>query len=231
MSRTIFTRVAMAATLTLGALTFAMPAQAQTGTLDFSGGRVDLEDQPGSGGVNLLVDFLAGSPRVIGGPTPGQFVVDNAEGDFAAASFGDQGTISDLVVGPGGVIGLPVANFINVSGFTFTLDNTQATEGQVVFGTIGVSQSGSSSFATFSFTGRVTGNGLTNNPFVGIITTQFANQTPTQVFQTINSGGRVRASFSGQLALTAVPEPSTYALLASGIGALALVARRRRTQA
>lgn len=40
-----------------------------------------------------------------------------------------------------------------------------------------------------------------------------------------------QANFQGSLAVTAVPEPETYALMLAGLGAVAFVARRRKQQA
>jgi len=79
--------------------------------------------------------------------------------------------------------------------------------------------------------GGVTGGALmAGTTYNGVFTAQFVNQTPTQVFQTISTGGTAAASFSATfVASSTVPEPSTYVLLATGIGALGLVARRRRS--
>jgi hypothetical protein len=46
----------------------------------------------------------------------------------------------------------------------------------------------------------------------------------------LTGAARPLAIYSGELTVTLVPEPSTYALLAAGLGIIGLVARRRREQ-
>ena len=69
----------------------------------------------------------------------------------------------------------------------------------------------------------VTGNG--SYPVMSFIDMLRGGLTYVNVHTTLNSGGAVR----GQLIeVTAVPEPSTYAMLLAGIAALGFVARRRQ---
>jgi hypothetical protein len=71
----------------------------------------------------------------------------------------------------------------------------------------------------------VTGAGITFNEAArSDIGTGFAAPTVLGA----NSGGRFGANFQYR-PTTVVPEPSTYALLAAGLAAMAVVARRRRT--
>ncbi|MBT9491453.1 MAG: PEP-CTERM sorting domain-containing protein [Paucibacter sp.] len=44
---------------------------------------------------------------------------------------------------------------------------------------------------------------------------------------TLNGAALPKGNYSGELTVTAVPEPSTYALLLAGLGAVGFVARRR----
>ena len=70
----------------------------------------------------------------------------------------------------------------------------------------------------------VTGNG--SYPVMSFIDMLRGGLTYVNVHTTLNSGGAVR----GQLIeVTAVPEPSTYAMLLAGIAALGFVARRRQS--
>jgi hypothetical protein len=64
--------------------------------------------------------------------------------------------------------------------------------------------------------GNVTGGACV--PFCtynGVLTAQFAGQTAAQVFNQINSGGTPTVTFSANFNATVIPEPSTYALLAT----------------
>ena len=120
-----FTRVAMAATLTLGALTFsATQAQAQTGTISLEG-EVRLQDTtPGGGGPDLLIDFLDGNPPVIASTPLGTVFSGAAStGVFAGVPFNTEGDIRDLIANAAGFSGTPLAQFIEIGGFTFTLDH------------------------------------------------------------------------------------------------------------
>jgi hypothetical protein len=48
------------------------------------------------------------------------------------------------------------------------------------------------------------------------------------VLSLVGSTSKSTATYSGELSVTAVPEPETYALLLAGLGAVAFVARRRK---
>ena len=69
----------------------------------------------------------------------------------------------------------------------------------------------------------VSGPNTVGRAYTGILTAQFANQTPTSVFNTINTGGRLAVAFSANFALTpssTVSEPSTYAMMGMGLTGL-----------
>jgi hypothetical protein len=55
-----------------------------------------------------------------------------------------------------------------------------------------------------------------------------SNFVTSNVYGNLHSSVRPAGEIRANLAVTAVPEPSTYVLMATGLGALGLVARRRR---
>jgi hypothetical protein len=215
-----------------GALTGAATSAEAQARLNFEGSAL-VRDQPGSGGENLLIDFLLNGETA--GPTNGTVVaVETISGEFTPEiSAGTNGQIQDLVINTSGVVGAPVENFLTIGGYTFSLESTA--EGNT-FGPISLFGIGNSTTAAFGVFGTVMGPDFMDaRNYQGVFTAQFAGQTPADVFNAINSGGTLPVSFSAEFIVAeaqVVPEPSTYILLATGLGALGLVGlRRRATQA
>jgi hypothetical protein len=203
----------------VGVMMTATAATAQS-KLNFVGS-VDVD---GTSPTTLRLDF---NPFILASPTVG------APFSGTITPFVTTGTINDVNTTTAGCVGCPVNPFFTIGGYTFTLTSTPlAPAGPFNFGPIQLTQSATGTSATFSALGGVTGPGLVaGTNYTGIFTAQFSGETPEQVFASINNSGTTRTvGFSAEITtLSTVPEPSTYVLLATGVGALGMVARRRRT--
>ena len=186
-------------------------------------GSVDVSES-GPGGVNVLFDFLNPTTAVptISGTFPPEVAV------------GTTGTLYDFQVGPSGCVTCPVSPFLQIAGYTFTVTSTPlAPAGMFNYGPVQLISSGTGTIAAISVVGTVTGGdyGTMVRDFSGTFTAQFEGESPLQVFSAIDAGGTRNVGYSAEFLVQpgqVVPEPSTYLLLATGIGALGLVARRRR---
>lgn len=231
MGRSYVVKATMAGTLALGVAAISPASAVAQDRLNFEGA-VDLRDAPVA--TNLFIDFLTNGET--GGPGVGTIIAtETISGEFASTiSANDEGAIRDLTISPSGVVGAPVSPFVTIGGFTFSLDN--ADDGNT-FGPISLFATGSSTIAAFSIDGTVMGGGFgSNRTFVGAFSAQIAGMTPEEVQATLERGDAIEAvSFSAEFIVNdvqVVPEPSTYLLLATGLGALGLVGlRRRATQA
>jgi len=229
MNRTFFIKATAVATLSIAAVA-ATSSTADAQRINFIG---SVNIQNAANPENLLLDFLAGPNQDVAGTATGTIEArPTIQAPFSnTITPGTTGTITDLTISPMGVMNTPVSPFVTIGGYSFSLNSSvQAPTAPFNFGPIRLVDDGNGgSFASFSIRGTVTGGvyGNTATPYNGIFSAQFSNLTAAQVFNTINSGGALTArSFSAEF--NVVPEPSTYALLATGIGALGVVARRRR---
>jgi hypothetical protein len=86
---------------------------------------------------------------------------------------------------------------------------------------------------TLSASGVARDTSATVSNWLGAFTTQIAGLTPAQIKATVLSGGSVTSTFSGDFAITVVPEPGTLGSMA--LGALlvggSLIRRRRPRKA
>lgn len=239
MVRTSFFKAASVVTLSLAVATTAS-AQPFANVLNVVG-QAQISSPGAGNGFPLFIDFLTGNafpPGQTGIGTPGNVFSGNATGVFTSIVGGTRGVIQDLTVSPNGTSTTTnpgnATSVMTIDGYTFTLGSAPAGS---TFGPITLRDTQGGSEADFSIFGTVAGTGFAPGTiFQGLFTAQFVGQTSAQVLNQINNGGSPVVTFSANFGapvggMNTVPEPSTYALLATGIGALGLVARRRRTQA
>lgn len=147
-----------------------------------------------------------------------------ASGAFAA----NLGTL-DLSSGSGGFFSTPVAgNFSDFLTFTLTIASTiNGSVTSVVNGTQDVD------FTTIAITGPT---GASFSLLLGDPVEVWALPGGGTLLSagsytlTLNgSNSASQGSYAGNLAVTAVPEPQTYAMLLAGLGAVGFLARRRRS--
>ena len=146
------------------------------------------------------------------------------------------GTVNDLP-GPPGAIGFFA--FPTAPALHFTLTAIGPGVSSIACAGLAVGQScaafvGSPIILTLTATGTAvtldaSGTVTDASPFasnwMGAFTTQIAGITPASIQSTVNSGGSITSTFSGEFVAT-VPEPLTSALI--GVGLLALAAFKRR---
>jgi hypothetical protein len=229
----MFQKAAAVAALTVAT---ASVASAQTNLLNVAG-QARIQSQAPTPEAPLFIDFLSGGafpPGNVGFGTPGNAFSGSSTGIFASIAGGTSGIMNDLTITPTSISTTPVGgSVLAIGAYTFTLGAlVPATGGTLQFGPIVLEDRATGAVADLLVRGNVTGGAC--QPictYDGVVTAQFAGQTAAQVFNQINAGGTPIVTFSANFNASVVPEPSTYALLATGISALGLVARRRRQQA
>lgn len=187
--------------------------------------------------VNLI---FTGSPL---------FAIPTLDGIFSSIAPGSTGSIQNVSLGTGA---FNEANFIQISGYTFSLLNVAegsataatclapAVVGQsctppntpFTLSNVSNGRGGISSTASFTVNGWVTTPTQEVFQYDGIFTAQFANTSYQQLIATIDQGTSLPVSYSLSIeaANSTVPEPATFALMGSGLIALAGIGRMRRKQ-
>lgn len=226
------TQIAKAAAVALTMGLVAQPAVAQD-KLNIVGS-VDIFQVPTGAIGNVVVDFR---PPV--GGTTGTVNSTESFGIFAGIPLFTPGVQSDLAFGPinpppaGTPAPSPVGtNFagstlLTLGGYTFTITNF--TPGNIPGTPFVLTQNGVNVAASMSLSGMVSGPGLmAGSMFSGIYTTQFNNTTVGQLITDIEAGTIVPSSVSASLVVSAVPEPATVTLMATGLMALVGMGYARR---
>lgn len=237
MNRSFLFTAASVATLSFAAVSTASAQGPFANNLNVVG-QAQISSAGAGNNQPLFIDFLSGGaypPSTTGVGAPGNVFSGFADGAFGSIAGGTNGVIQDLTVSANGTNTstnpTTATSFMAIDGYTFTL--TSAPAGST-FGPITLQDAQGGATASFSTFGVVTGAGFApGTVYEGIFTAQFVGRTAAQVFNSINNGGSPIVTFSASFGApvgqpSTVPEPSTYALLATGIGALGLVARRRR---
>lgn len=206
-------------------------------------GHLDVANCSG-GGVTVTATSIDWVPPVDG--TTGCVITGvNTSVTYSGGTLGSgaTGTITDL--GPSNP--LPVTDFLTFStapGLHFDLTtlgpgpsntsctgvlNPNAASCAVFPGSPFILQStATGTSVTLSASGVARDSSATISNWIGAFTTQIAGITPAQIQATILSGGSVTSTFSGDFAITVVPEPSTLGSMALGALLVAGSLIRRR---
>lgn len=218
-----------------GVMMTATVASAQVNLLNV-GGQLRVTSTPGAT-TPLLIDFLSGPtfpPTTIGFGVAGNAFSGTSTGIFAGIAPGTSGQINDITINP--VTGIatttPGGPLLTIGGYTFTFGAAPATGGTVQFGPIALEETSTGVDARITLASTLSGGacGMVGCTYQGLLTAQFAGYTLATLTTAIEgASGSPVVTYSANLSANVVPEPSTYMLLATGIGALGLVARRRRT--
>ena len=215
------------AAMALAAMVAPASAEAQA-RLNFEG---SARFSSGPAGSALLIDYLSAG-EVAGPPSGTVLAIETIDGEFVPEiSVGTPGVIQDMQFDAGGVVGTPIADFLTIGGYTFSLEGMDAGGN---FGPITlIPVTPTSTLLAYGVFGTVSGpDFMSPRNYQGIFTAQFAGQSLAQVQSAIMSpNGTAAVSFSAEFIVAeaqVVPEPSTYILLATGLGALGLVGLRRR---
>jgi hypothetical protein len=191
----------------------------------------------GTGQGDFIIDGQNSNLLNNGVPVFPELPPANSDGDYT----GLIGDINGLPVNAS----INVLNFITVNGFpdlAFDLRFLNQSSSPACVGPaftvepcaaqpnflITLDQTPTGVTASFGAFGVVRENGLPESVWTGIFTAQFSGQTIGSLFNAIATNGFVQTSYSGEILVQPIPEPSTYALI--GAGLVGLVARRWKSK-
>jgi len=220
------TRVAATAAVAIAVLAgVPRPAAAQASKLNLVGA-VDVFLAPGG---NLALDFVM-SPSA---GTGSVFTLGPQTGVFAGLTSLTPGLQFDLVFGPAPAATPIPSTLLSIGGYTFTA--TAFGPGNVAGTPVRLTDDGASTVLSFSVLGTVTGPGFAApSPVLGSYAASFPGMTRAELLAAIDGHGALPSSMAASFvtptsltAFAAVPEPSTWALVATGGLLVGATARRR----